>query len=191
MPEKKTRIVNRIVKSIHVDVDKCNGCRACEVICSALHARPKYSSNNPARSRIRVIRQPLDDIYVPVYAGEYVKGECYGRNKYTMNGKVYNDCAFCRSPCPSRDDFKEPDSGLPLSCDMCESEPDLKEPLCVRWCLAEALIYEEREEAVAEKVEQDKLELGLEFLANEYGMDKLLDSVARMMQKDEKPELKR
>ena len=184
MPVKKTRII----KSIHVDVDKCNGCRACEVICSALHARPKYSSNNPARSRIRVIRQPLDDIYVPVYAGEYVKGECYGRNKYTINGKVYNDCAFCRSPCPSRDDFMEPDSGLPLSCDMCESEPDLKEPLCVRWCLAEALIYEEREEAVEEKVEQGKLELGLEFLANEFGMDKLLDSVARMMEKDQKPE---
>lgn len=187
MPEKKTRIV----KSIHVDVDKCNGCLACEVSCSALHARPKYSSNNPARSRIRVIRQPLDDIYVPVYAGEYVKAECYGRDKYTINGKVYNECAFCRSPCPWRDDFKEPDSGLPLSCDMCESEPDLKEPLCVRWCLADALIYEEREEAVEEKVEQGKLELGLEFLVNEFGMDNLLDSVARMMQKNEKPELKR
>ena len=94
MPEKKTRIV----KSIHVDVDKCNGCRACEVICSALRARPKYSSNNPARSRIRVIRQPLDDIYVPVYAGEYVKGECYGRDKYTINGKVYDECAFAVRP---------------------------------------------------------------------------------------------
>jgi hypothetical protein len=35
-------------------------------------------------------------------------------------------------------------------------------------------------------VEQSKLELGLEFLANEFGMDKLLDSVARMMEKDER-----
>ena len=84
MPEKKARIVTRIVKSIHVDVDKCNGCRACEVICSALHARPKYSSNNPARSRIRVIRQPLDDIYVPVYAGEYVKGEWQSELVYAI-----------------------------------------------------------------------------------------------------------
>ena len=49
----------KIVKTIKVDVDKCNGCRACEVICSAFHAAPKYSSNNPARSRIRVIRDPL------------------------------------------------------------------------------------------------------------------------------------
>jgi benzoyl-CoA reductase subunit BamC len=185
--EKKTRIV----KSIHVDVDKCNGCRSCEVICSALHARPKYSSSNPARSRIRVIREPLNDIYVPVYAGEYVKAECYGRDKYTINGKVYDECAFCRSACPSRDDFKEPDSGLPLNCDMCESEPDLEEPLCVRWCLAEALIYEEREEEVEEKVEMGKLEIGLGSLADEYGLDKLIDAVARMTEKDEKPELDR
>ncbi len=56
----------KIVKTIKIDVDKCNGCRACEVICSAFHAAPKYSSNNPARSRIRVIREPLTDIYVPV-----------------------------------------------------------------------------------------------------------------------------
>ncbi len=42
----------KIVKTIKVDLDKCNGCRACEVACSAYHAAPKYSSNNPARSRI-------------------------------------------------------------------------------------------------------------------------------------------
>ncbi len=50
MPAEKKK---KIVKTIKVDVDKCNGCRACEVACSALHAAPPYSSNNPARSRIR------------------------------------------------------------------------------------------------------------------------------------------
>ena len=110
----------KIVKTIKIDVDKCNGCRACEVICSAFHAAPKYSSNNPARSRIRVIREPLKDIYVPVYAGEYAKAECMGRDKYVIDGKEYDECAFCRASCPSRDLFKEPDSGLPLKCDMCE-----------------------------------------------------------------------
>jgi hypothetical protein len=38
------------------------------------HAEPKYSSNNPARSRIRVVRDPLRDMYVPVYAGDYTPG---------------------------------------------------------------------------------------------------------------------
>jgi len=170
--EKKTKIVKRI----KVDVDKCNGCRACEVICSSFHATPKYSSNNPARARIRVIHEPLKDIYFPVYAGEYVQAECTGRNKYTIDGKQYDECAFCRASCPSRDVFKEPDSGLPIKCDMCEGE---EEPLCVTWCLADALTYEEEEE-VGEEEALDEMEIGLEALANKYGLPKLMDAMVRM-----------
>ncbi|MFH1349823.1 MAG: (4Fe-4S)-binding protein [Pseudomonadota bacterium] len=176
MGEKK----KKIVKTIKVDADKCNGCRACEIVCSAFHAEPKYSSNNPARSRIRVIRHPLKDIYVPVYAGEYTASECAGRDKYVMDGKEYDECAFCRASCPSRDEFKEPDSGLPLKCDMCESDPDLKEPLCVQWCLVDALAYEEREEEVEEEESPEDLEIGLESLADKYGLQKIMDTVARM-----------
>lgn len=176
--------VTKKVKTIHVDVDKCNGCRACEVICSAYHATPKYSSTNPARSRIRVIREPIRDIYIPVYAGEYVKAQCSAREKYTIDGKEYDECSFCKAACPSRTDFKEPDTGLPLSCDMCESDPPLEEPMCVKWCHAEALIYEEKEEVVEETVELGKLELGLESLANEYGLGKVVDAIARMAHKN-------
>ena len=175
----------KIIKTIRIDVDKCNGCRACEVICSAFHAAPKYSSNNPARSRIRIIRDPLKDIYVPVYAGEYTVAECAGRDKYMIDGKEYDECAFCRASCPSRDEFKEPDSGLPLKCDMCESDPPLEEPLCVKWCHAEALIYEEREETVPEdQEEQEDLEIGLESLADKYGLQTIMDALSRMSEKD-------
>ena len=165
------------VKKIKIDVDKCNGCRACEVVCSAFHAAPKYSSNNPARARIRVIRDPLRDIYVPIYAGEYTPAECAGRDQYTIDGKQYEECAFCRASCSSRDVFKEPDSGLPLKCDMCEGE---EQPLCVTWCLADALTYEEREEDVEKGEEQEELEIGLESLADKYGLQKIMDAVARM-----------
>ena len=167
----------KIIKTIKIDADKCNGCRACEVICSAFHAAPKYSSNNPERSRIRVIRHPLKDIYVPVYAGEYAPAECMGRDKYVIDGKEYDECAFCRSSCPSRDIFKEPDSGLPLKCDMCEGED---EPLCVKWCINDALILEEREEEVEDVEEREELEIGLTSLANKHGLQKILDTVARM-----------
>ncbi|MBL7205949.1 MAG: (4Fe-4S)-binding protein [Desulfobacteraceae bacterium] len=170
----------KIIKTIKIDVDKCNGCRACEVICSAFHAMPEYSSNNPARSRIRVIRDPLRDVYVPVYAGDYTAAECMGRDKYTIDGKEYEECAFCRVSCPSRDLFKEPDSGLPLKCDMCESDPPLEEPLCVQWCLNDALTYEEREEEGEEEEKQEDIEIGLESLVNQYGLEKIMDTVARM-----------
>jgi len=170
------------IKTIKIDVDKCNGCRACEVICSAFHAAPKYSSNNTSRARIRVIHDPLRDLYVPVYAGDYVAAECAGRDKYTIDGKEYDECAFCRASCPSRDFFKEPDSGLPLKCDMCEGE---EQPLCVKWCINDALLFEEREEAVEAEAEQkpEDLEIGLESLANKYGLQKIADAMARMSKK--------
>ena len=41
---------------------------------------PKYSSINPARSRIRVVMDELNDVYVPVRAGDYTPAECTGRN---------------------------------------------------------------------------------------------------------------
>jgi benzoyl-CoA reductase subunit BamC len=169
--------IKKTVKTIKIKADECNGCRACEVVCSAYHASPPYSSINPARSRVRVVRYPLQDIWVPVFAGEYAPAECMGRDKYVIDGKEYEECAFCRAACPSRDAFKEPDSGLPLRCDMCEGED---QPLCVEACLNEVLIYEAREEEVEEQDELNELEVGVEALAGKYGREKLLDVVARL-----------
>jgi len=178
---KKTKTIKRIV----IDVDKCNGCQGCEVICSAFHAIPQYSSNNPARSRVRVVRDPLSDIYVPVYAGEYTAAECAGRDKYVIDGKEYEECAFCRAACPSRDAFKESDSGLPLKCDMCESDPTLEEPMCVQWCLADALTYEVREEEIEEEEESPlEVDQGIAALADKHGWERVLASVKRLA-KDE------
>ena len=169
------------VKVIKIDVDKCNGCRACELICSAFHASPKYSSNNPARSRIRLVRDPLKDKYLPVYAGDYTASECTGRNKYVIDGREYDECDTCRASCPARDLFKEPDSGLPLKCDMCEGEG---EPLCVQVCRPGALTYEEREEERGEEEPQlGEMEIGLQSLINKHGLQKVLDTVARLSKK--------
>jgi benzoyl-CoA reductase subunit BamC len=176
MGEKK----KKKIKSIKIDVDKCNGCRACEVACSAFHSTPKYSSNNPARSRIRLVRDPLRDMYLPVYAGEYAPAECMGRDKYVIDGKEYDECGFCRAACPSRDIFKEPDSKLPLKCDMCEDDPEQEKPLCVQWCLNDALIYEEREEEVEEEEKPEEVEIGLESLIDKHGLQKVMDTVSRL-----------
>ncbi|MHC4932865.1 MAG: 4Fe-4S dicluster domain-containing protein [Planctomycetota bacterium] len=170
----------RTVKTIEIDVNKCNGCRACEIVCSGFHAMPQFSSTNPARSRIRVTRDPLEDIYLPVFAGEYTAAECAGRDKYLIDGRTYDECAFCRAACPSRDLFKEPDSGLPLKCDMCSSDPDLKEPWCVTWCLADALIFVEREVEEEPEDAVEDLDVGLEAIADKHGWPKVLDAVRRM-----------
>ncbi|MCL6479956.1 MAG: (4Fe-4S)-binding protein [Peptococcaceae bacterium] len=170
------------VKTIKVNLDKCNGCRACELACSAYHAKPKYSSFNPARSRIRVVMDQLNDEYVPIRSCDYTKAGCDGRRVYTINGKEYSECSFCGSICPTRDLFKEPDSGLPLKCDLCEDE---KEPLCVQACPRGVLIYEETEEEVevAEEIKPGEMEIGLKSLVDKYGLQKLEDAFARMLQK--------
>lgn len=170
--------IKKKVRTIRIDADKCNGCRGCEVICSAIHAQPKYSSINPARSRIRVITHRLKDIWLPVFAGEYARSECAGRNVYAIAGKEYDECGFCRASCPSRDLFKEPDSGLPLKCDMCEGED---RPQCVEWCLSHVLTLEEREVEVEEEPEKlEDLQIGLESLADKYGVEKVKDALGRL-----------
>ena len=88
-------------------------------------------------------------------------------------------CLF-RASCPSRDAFKEPDSGLPLKCDMCEDEPPQDEPLCVKWCMSDALTYEEREEEEDEEEKPGDIERGLESLIKEHGLKSVMETVARM-----------
>jgi benzoyl-CoA reductase subunit BamC len=173
------------IKRIKVDADKCNGCRSCEIMCSAFHATPKYSSINPARSRIQVITRRLKDIWLPVFAGEYTPAECMGRDTYIIGEKEYDECGFCRAVCPSRDLFKDPDSGLPLKCDMCEDDPPQEKPLCVQVCLNDVLIYEEREEEAEEEIRPEDVEVGVSALIDQYGLDKVLDTVARMTQKQQ------
>ena len=175
--------IKKKIKTIKVDADKCNGCRACEIVCSAFHAAPRYSSNNPARARIQVVWDRLKDIWLPIFAGEYAPAECMGRDKYVIDGKEYGECDFCRASCPSRDLFKEPDSGLPLKCDMCEDDPQLEKPMCVQRCLNDVLTYEEREEEVEEEVKLDDVEIGLGSMIDKYGLQKVMDTVSRMSQK--------
>lgn len=174
------------IRTIKVNLGKCNGCRACELSCAAFHARPKYSSVNPARSRIRVIIDEQNDEFVPIRSCDYTKSECTGRRVYTIDDKEYSECSFCGTICPSRDLFREPDSGLPLKCDMCEDDPRPDQPLCVQACTLGALTYEEKEGppgGCGEEAPPGEMELGLKSLAEKYGLRHLLDAVARIANK--------
>lgn len=123
--EKKTKIV----KTIKIDLDKCYGYRSFEVVCSAFQAAPRDSSNNPARFRIRIIRESLSEIFVPVYAGEYKPAVCACRVKYTIDCKEYEKCEFYYASCSSREEIKGSDIRHPFKCDIFEGED---EPLCVK-----------------------------------------------------------
>ena len=134
----------KTVKRIKINPDKCTGCLLCEVVCSATHTEPIFSSANPRRSRIRVFRDPENDVYNPILAGPYTDVECPARSTVTVKGKQYSECSFCRSSCPCRGIFKELGSEEPLKCDMCDGK-SVSEPYCVQYCFADALTYEEQE----------------------------------------------
>jgi benzoyl-CoA reductase subunit BamC len=63
---------------------------------------------------------------------------------------------------------------------MCEGE---EKPLCVKWCLNDALVYEEREEEVEEEVKPEEVEIGLQSMIDKYGIQNVLDTVTRMSSK--------
>jgi benzoyl-CoA reductase subunit BamC len=65
---------------------------------------------------------------------------------------------------------------------MCEDDPPQKEPLCVQWCLNDALTYEEREEEAEDEVKLEEMEIGLESMVDRYGLQKVIDAVARISQ---------
>jgi len=178
----KADVTTKTVKEIRIDIEKCTGCRACEMACSAFHAKPRYSSINPARSRIRVVTDEINDEYVPVRAGNTTRTECDGRHVYQLNGKQYSECSFCRASCPSRDFFVEPDSGLPLKCDMCEDEPPLAEPLCVTVCQPGCLTYEVRqlEAEVHALEERETMQKGVEALVQQHGIEALIENLRRL-----------
>lgn len=113
----------------------------------------------------------------------------YGADGFSPpQGKEYRECCFCRAACPSRDYFKDPESGLPLECGMCESDPPLAEPWCVKVCACDALTYEQRESAATEDpARPDAVQAGSDALADKYGMPALMNCVARRSKSEKSP----
>ena len=63
---------------------------------------------------------------------------------------------------------------------MCEDDPPQSEPLCVQWCLSDALTYEEREEEGEEEEKREEMEIGLESLVKKHGVKMVMDTVTRL-----------
>lgn len=168
------------VKTINIDTSKCTGCRTCELVCSSYHYDPKHGFVNPARSRIKISYDEENSLYIPVIAGPHTVAECEGRPVYRIGADSYDECGFCPNSCPSREYFKEPDSGLPLRCDLCGTPPPPEGPLCVAWCQDDALTYSERDEE-GELEEEDQAETSVAFLIRKYGLQKIEEILKRRM----------
>jgi benzoyl-CoA reductase subunit BamC len=115
------------MKKILINIDKCTGCGTCELICSLHH----HGEINPKKSRVRVIRDTDKGQFFPILAGPSTDKECKTKMPVVVGGEEYDECVLCRASCPSRQLFRDPDTGEPLTCDLCTK--------CVTFCNSGAL----------------------------------------------------
>lgn len=131
---------------ITVDVEKCTGCRTCEVVCSLKN----YGECNPSRARISIVRDERDGLIstIPVVCQQCAEPLCLelcpaqaiSRDPQT-NAVVVGEekcigCRTCVQVCPYGAPFVDPRTGTSQKCDLCGGDPT-----CVKWCPNDALHF--------------------------------------------------
>ncbi len=140
----------RARKIIICDVQKCNGCQVCEVVC----AYTKEKSQNIKLSRIRVVRiEPFLNIAFTCRKCE--KPTCVKacpRDAITAleDGSISidkdkcNGCGWCIESCEFGVLKMHLENKIAMVCDFCK---DLEEPQCVKYCPKKAISYTTVEQA--------------------------------------------
>lgn len=138
-------------KMIQVNMDKCIGCRTCEVACSLRN----LGQSNPTRSRIRIIRYEKAGQYhnyVPMVCQQCSDPLCVAAcpvkalSKDPVTGVVEVDqdncvgCRVCTIICPIGGISIDPITEKAAKCNLCGGDPE-----CVKYCEAEAIKYVPKE----------------------------------------------
>ncbi|MCF8067361.1 MAG: 4Fe-4S dicluster domain-containing protein [Desulfobacterales bacterium] len=154
-------------KALVVDLDKCTGCRSCELACSFKH----HGEFNPAKSAIHVSIFADKAFYVPVVCyqcnkpfckevcptGALYASEANGAFVVKVDTEKCVGCKMCMLACPFGS-ITVQDDGFAQKCDLCGGEPE-----CAVFCVPGAIEFKDMEEsslkktrATAEKFYQQK-----------------------------------
>lgn len=130
---------------LKVYFEKCTGCRACELACSAKH----YKKYSPELSRIRIIKFEDKGTDIPVACKQCINAPCVNNCPV---GALYKDpvtmatllkkeicigCGVCVEVCPFSAAALDED-GLSMICDLCDGNPE-----CVAVCPVQAIVSED------------------------------------------------
>ena len=143
-----------MAKTLHIDYQKCTGCRLCELVCAVSHD----GISNPARSRIRVMKWEAEGLYIPMSCQQCQDAPCMNVcpvkaiSRDEQLGRIsvdYDACIGCRScvgVCPfGAMSFNAIDKQV-FKCDLCDGDPQ-----CVRFCEEKAVDFMETDEVATHK----------------------------------------
>jgi len=155
-------------KVLIVDVEKCTGCRLCEVICSFY----KESECNPARSRIHVLKWEREGLDIPMLCLHCDAPVCEAvcpmnaiyKNEKTgavlINYDLCIGCRMCVLACPFGGVSIDPEEKRVIKCDLCGGDP-----ACVKFCSAGAIQFIKRTRVALMK-KRDAVEKLSELIKN-------------------------
>ena len=146
------------VKQLYYDVEKCLGCRSCEIACAVAHSISRDLFKALKEEALSLPRKKVSGASgknYPVSCRHCKDPKCadacmakalvYDKEK----GQVIHDesrcvgCWMCVMVCPYGAIRPNKKTKIPLRCDKCK---DKDEPACVAACPTGAIIYVEEEE---------------------------------------------
>jgi len=145
------------MKRIFVDVERCMGCKTCEIVCAIKHSRSKnleIAINETPKpiSRIKIVK--YKELSLPLQCRQCPEPYCYfaciAGGIRIEEGEIVIDedkcvhCYSCVMACPyGIIQIREENKIHAVKCDLC---PDEEIPPCVVSCPTDALFYGEIEE---------------------------------------------
>ncbi len=119
-----------------IDINKCTGCRNCELACSAKHT----NSFNPRRSRIQILKKEDQNVILPMVCLQCEVPLCEeacpnDAISYNEKGTLYVSsevcigCMNCVTACIYGGIEIDPVTLKAIKCDLC-----LGDPACVKAC---------------------------------------------------------
>jgi carbon-monoxide dehydrogenase iron sulfur subunit len=142
-----------VEKVLQVDIEKCSGCRTCEVVCSLKNT----GECNPTRSRIRVIRYEKHGEFhnfIPMVCQQCSNALCMeacpvnaiSRDHETgaliVDAQTCVGCKVCSMVCPIGGVSMDPITNVAYKCDLCGGDPE-----CVKYCDLEAITFIPKDKA--------------------------------------------
>jgi len=135
-------------KVLMVDVEKCTGCRICELVCSLVHE----GECNPLKSRIKIFKIEEEGIDMPCVCQHCETPLCrdvcpvgaividLDTGSTVIKEDLCVGCRACTLVCPYGAITMDTSRGVMLMCDLCGGDPE-----CVKFCLTDAIIFKRAE----------------------------------------------